>query len=201
MASVTVEMPAVLTNEEILRAAIRDGAIVGMQDELEVIVTEIKTSPGMPKNTGTLMQSMTAVPPVVSGETVTGAIISGGASSQYAAVMDLGRRPGRRPPPMAAIKLWVKRKMPDAVNELAAELQSAYAVAHPRARAKVSRAIGKYKERALFLLAAAISRSIGLHGTAARKFVDGKQPEISRRVHASVMREIGANLARVRVAG
>lgn len=196
MAQVTVVMPPILQGDA-LAQEIEAAAVAAMGGELEVIASEIKTSPQMPVNLGHLRQSIEAIPPQRRGGALVGFIVSAGVASSYAAVMDLGRTPGRRAPPLAAIKEWVKRKMRDRVRELAQELQAAYVAEHPTSYKGKSRAIGKFEARALFLLSAAISRSIGLYGTAARNFANARKPEIERRVRTRVTEEIALTMRRL----
>lgn len=173
MATVTVHIPPILDAAPEIVAA---GAADGLNLAMEEIVGRIKMDGRVPVDRGPLRAGLTRTPARRTGSAVTAEITSSGVANKYADVMESGRHAGRRPPPMTAIKAWVRRKMPDKVREVALELQSAYIAAHPKSYtntrgAKVSRAIGKFTAQAEFLLAAAISRSIGLRGIEGRKFV------------------------------
>lgn len=211
MASVTVELPAVLTQAERVEQAILAGGRVGMQDELEIIVTEIKSDPRLPHNLGVLQRSIEATPPAQVGGGLVAWIIAAGEAAAYAAVMDLGRRPGQRmswkflyyQPGLIGNRDawrggWVNRARRDWVLEVAASLR-AQDQAKGGGRRRSGRTVKQdaYERRAAYILAVSIANRIRRSGIRGRQFANSRRKEIADRVTASCAREINLALARL----
>jgi len=193
MATIEVILPLLLTHPEGFTREMREALRPGLDAEVGEIVTDIKTDPKFPRHTGHLSQAMAAQPARLEGEALETAITN---VVDYADVQDRGRRPGARSPPSAKIRRWVELQMRDDVNRLARDLQSRYAVAHPRKRKGKSRAIGKYRQQAVFMITRAVIRKLKLRGMKGKAFVSGRVEEIAQRVRDAVQVEIDVYVSR-----
>lgn len=78
-----------------------------MVEVMSEIVTEAANN--APKDTGILRASSGVLPPVIVGTRVSVTGGFGGQAADYAPVMEFGRRPGAKPPPVEPIREWARR--------------------------------------------------------------------------------------------
>lgn len=204
MARVTVELPPLLTDETLLIGQLSEAARVGLDAVLPGEMLRIAQSGRVPRHTGALQRAVlsAAQPARVEGSRIVAEIVVAGEVSAYAAVQDLGRTPGKRAPPTAAIKRWVELKLRDQVNDLARKLQAEYQAAHPRRKRRggktPSRALAKFRARAVFLLTRSIRRHIAVRGTQAHGFIAGEEQRIAEAARRAVETEIEILVQRFR---
>jgi len=194
--TVTVEMPAILENPEILQRALRDAAVTALDAEMPSQAAEVVQSPDFPRDRGLMQRALISLDPEVRGDAVHSGLRFAGQAS-YGVVQEEGRKAGSRNPPYAAILGWVKRRRADAVNDLAAQLQSSYNAAHPKRRKGVSRAIKKFRERAAHLLARGLIAKLRERGMPGKHFVRARIPAIEKGVAEVYAREIREALRRL----
>lgn len=197
MAEVTAELPASL-NDGSLIAMLEDAARLSLDAELPTVLTEIARRGEVPTNRGTLQRAVinAAQPARIEPDLVVADIVVAGEASAYAAVQELGRRPGQ---PMSWRFLyygpgarglkngwktgWVNRQMRDAVVELSQRLRA-------EAKGKKPRPLTAYEARACYLIAVSVASSIRARGTRARKFISGNRQMITKRCRDLVESEM-----------
>ena len=120
-----------------------------------------------------------------------GAIVSNKAEHAY--FVEVGRKPGRRPPPVSAIMEWLRHKgvrptgtvrPPRIVGEVSSAKQRARMRKAIKVRAKADR------ERPLRRLAWVIARKIGRKGTTGRFILQRLLPRISARWQSETRRQL-----------
>ena len=127
------------------------------------------TSDTIPVNTGALRASIGFSWSEARGEATVGTPLV------YAIVMELGRRAGKRMPPDAPIRLWVRRKLAGAVASKAAEI---------RAKAR-KRTAGAAAARALDSITFALRRKIGRDGIKVPLVADNRGAMFNRTLRSA----------------
>lgn len=194
--TISVELPEFLERPELLSAVLDDAAETALESEMPNQVTEVVQSEAFPKDRGLMQRSLSWSAPERRDGGVSSRMFFSGQASAYGSVQEQGRRPGARNPPFAAILSWVKRRRADAVNDLARELQSQYATAHPKRRRGVSRSLAKYRESAAHLLARGLIRKMKARGMKGKQFIASRVREMEREIAAVYEREIREALRR-----
>lgn len=198
MASIEVILPPMLENPAKFLEDMLDFARPGLDAELAEITTEIQRSPEMPVHKGQLRQSVHHEAVVRQGESLISAIVS---DVRYADVQDRGRKAGARNPPQKAIERWVELQMRAEVDALAVTLQTKYKSDHPRKRKGVSRARGRFKKQAIYLIARGVIRKLKAQGMKGKGFIAKRVDEIADRAVAAVEVEFSIYIERHNAGG
>ncbi len=173
---VVVRMPRILTargNREAFRVAARRALLqIGRETQTEIRkrIAETRDSRGFRgrQDTGKLTNSITAQAPVVSAHRATQATVSQPPAGDYAPVIEEGRRPGARMPPVAPIRRWLER------TTTGKRIIEAMAVKLKAEGEKITKA--KLLDRA----ALQVARSIGRKGTPGIHMFAGAHKVFSR---------------------
>jgi hypothetical protein len=216
VARVSVELPPAVATPDVLAREIAEAARLAMDAELPTVLMEIVQEGKVPRNRGFLAAAVlnSAQPAKIEGTSVRAWIVAAGEAAAYAAVQDLGRRPGK---PMSWKVLyygpgtadwrtgWVNRKLRAGVVQLASVLAIKDASRGVRlgVRGKVTKKNrdAAYQSRAAYLLAVAIARKIATRGMPGKGFIDGQRERIATRVRDLVSAEIGNTIRRLGYGG
>lgn len=137
-----------------------DHLVRGVTDAQTTVIAAIQDSGEHAKpyplhDTGELLNSFAPTPVQITGTQVEGVV---GTQLPYALVMEEGRTPGKRPPPVGPIRLWAQRKFGGAIRAV-----------RGLATARGFSDLGR--RTVAEGLAFVIARSIGRKGIQARHFV------------------------------
>lgn len=211
--TITVNYPRVL-DPGVVEGLLDEAARAAMDAILPEEMTRTVQSGVVPGNLGVLRRAVAqaAQPAQVSPESVSADLVVAGEASSYAAVQDLGRRPGK---PMSWRHLyyapgqsgpdawrggWVNRRLRDWVMETAASLR---ADDQARASGSVDRRGGKpsrrtaesYERRAAWLLAVSIAARLRASGMKGKGFLTPRRKEIAGRLAVGIRAELDRALA------